>query len=136
VDSSFNRVNIRIKNTPTDNYYGGNPRLAVFNGTSTPDFANILGEAVSESVSNEEREIIFSFSNPISLTKDAKYWLALDTTGNYIGNQLHVAVANNNPYPDGEAGEGWFKGPLADCGCSLSQTNPGQDWYFQLYTFP
>jgi hypothetical protein len=71
------------------------------------------------------------------LEADTKYWLALDvTSAGRTDNAWQVAVVNNNSYPDGEAGEGYFKGPLADCGCSLSQTNPDQDWYFQLYTIP
>jgi hypothetical protein len=134
---SFNRVSLQVKNTPIGNYYGGDLRLTVLRGTSTPDFAEILGEATRENYSNEEKELIFTFSNPISLEANIKYWLALDvTSAGRTDNAWQVAVANNNPYPDGEAGEGYFKGPLADCGCSLSQTNPDQDWYFQLYTIP
>ncbi len=134
---SFNRVSLRVKNTPTGNYYGGDLRLTVLRGTSTPDFANILGEDIYENNSNEEKGLIFNFSNPINLEANTKYWLALDvTTAGRTDNALQVEVANNNPYSDGEAGEGYFKGPLADCGCSLGQTLPDQDWYFQLYTIP
>ncbi len=135
---SFNRANLRIKNTPAGNYWGGDLRLTVLRGTSTPDFADILGEAIAQdNYSAEEKERIFTFSNPINIEANTKYWLALDvTTAGRTDNALQVAIATGNQYPDGEAGEGYFKGPLADCGCSLSQTNPDQDWYFQLYTIP
>lgn len=136
--SLFNRVNLRIKNTPTGNYWGGDLRLTVLRGTSTPDFVDILGETIAQdNYSAEEKERIFVFSNPINLEANTKYWLALDvTTAGRTDNAWQIAVNNNNPYPDGEAGEGYFKGPLTDCGCSLNQTNSSQDWYFQLYTVP
>lgn len=135
--NSFNRVSLRIKNTPTGNYYGGDLRLTVLRGNTTPEFSEVLGEATLENYSNEEREITFSFSSPINLQADTKYWLVLDVAAaGRTDNALQIAVAGDNPYPDGEAGEGYFKGPLADCGCSLNQTFPDQDWYFQLYTVP
>lgn len=148
-DLLINRVALKIKRT-IEGWYGS-PTLSIYqdNGNNFPNFANSLGSASVNSVTqinadrdvNTANESIFNFSNLISFSANTKYWLILsisysDHRANFANYDWKIAAYSGNNYVQGISGHGHAgscTGFNPDyCRFRIPHPDGNTDWYFRI----
>lgn len=103
------------------------------NNQGLPDFNNVIAQSAVKSfrVPSENDETVFSFSQPVFLQANAKYWFVFDVNYSLDSyfynnrNKWQSALMSGDVYPAGEAGKAAFGG-------GNFQTLPNSDWYLKL----
>lgn len=138
-DFQFNRAVVKLKHSGWG-MVGANIEMMVLNNKiennqDMPDFNSAVVTSAIKSIYNpdENKEVVFSFDAPVSLSGDNKYWFVLDVN-NYSSsgngfyenrNNWQNILASNDVYPAGEAAKATFGG-------GNFQIISGSDWYLKL----
>lgn len=139
-DFQFNKVVLRIKQANGSDF--ASLRLSVYpdNGSGQPNFSVQATSTEIGPISHpdENQDLTFTFANSISAIASNKYWLVLDVSGYYVGNQWEAfhgsnrwqnAIKSGDPYPEGVSSGAWcHTGPWSCGSYSLS----ADDWYMKI----
>ncbi|MEX1014626.1 MAG: lamin tail domain-containing protein [Candidatus Paceibacterota bacterium] len=146
---SFDKVFLKIKHQN-----GGDSadiRLSLFEGTQdSPDFSKLVSETILNNIldPSPETDLVFNFSNNISLSSSKTYWFMLDvassghndTVGLFRNDWQNAISVGGSAYQEGKAGRGKGRGYfentnefcIENCSFDGDYSVGESDWYFKL----